>query len=79
MDAWTGRATNALKKYEVQLFESFKDGSYESANGETEKQWTFWNAVFYCGTIYTTIGETQKVNFFTKLFYLRLQKSFMLF
>jgi hypothetical protein len=40
-------------KYEEHLYEFFKRGVTDRG----EKVWTFWNAVFYCGTIYTTIGK----------------------
>lgn len=50
---WDGRARNELIKYEKHLYEFYKRG----ATDRGQKVWTFWNAVFYCGTIYTTIGE----------------------
>jgi hypothetical protein len=54
---WEGRAVAELKKFEVDLYESFK------VDGKPNKEpvWSFWNAVFFCGTIYTTIGELQTV------------------
>lgn len=52
-DLWRGEATNHLMEYERHLYESFKHGVTDRG----EKVWTFWNAVFYCGTIYTTIGK----------------------
>ncbi|XP_025602510.1 TWiK family of potassium channels protein 18 isoform X2 [Athalia rosae] len=56
-DLWKGKATNHLIKYEARLYEVFKDGIKEQNEDGTEQRiWTFWNAVFYCGTIYTTIG-----------------------
>lgn len=50
---WKGRAADELMKYEEHLYEFFKRGVTDRG----EKMWTFWNAVFYCGTIYTTIGK----------------------
>lgn len=49
---WEGRAVAEMHQFETTLYQSFK-------HGVTPKQtnvWSFWNAVFYCGTIYTTIG-----------------------
>ncbi|XP_031370920.1 uncharacterized protein LOC102681269 [Apis dorsata] len=50
-DLWNGRARNELMKYEEHLYDYFKRG----LSDHEQKVWTFWNAVFYCGTIYTTI------------------------
>ncbi|XP_067210418.1 uncharacterized protein [Linepithema humile] len=50
---WKGRAADELMKYEEHLYEFFKRGVTDRG----EKVWTFWNAVFYCGTIYTTIDD----------------------
>lgn len=52
-ELWKGRAANELMEYEMHLYEFYKRGVTDRG----EKVWTFWNAVFYCGTIYTTIGE----------------------
>ncbi|EFN82793.1 hypothetical protein EAI_01952 [Harpegnathos saltator] len=53
MELWRGQAANRLMKYEEHLYEFYKRGVTDLG----QKVWTFWNAVFYCGTIYTTIGE----------------------
>lgn len=50
---WKGKASNLLSNYEERLFQFYKSGLMD----KKEKVWTFWNAVFYCGTIYTTIGN----------------------
>ncbi|XP_035792725.1 potassium channel subfamily K member 18-like isoform X2 [Anopheles albimanus] len=53
-DIWEGRAINLVEEYSAVLYQSYKEGSFE--NKQNKKTWSFWNAVFYCGTIYTTIG-----------------------
>lgn len=53
-DLWEGRAINLVEEYSAVLYESYKQASFE--NKQSKKTWSFWNAVFYCGTIYTTIG-----------------------
>jgi hypothetical protein len=54
-DEWEGRAVSEMHKFEEILYESFKHGGTPQENAI----WGFWNAIFYCGTIYTTIGELQ--------------------
>lgn len=45
-----------MEEYSAVLYESYKQASFE--NKQSKKTWSFWNAVFYCGTIYTTIGKS---------------------
>ena len=52
---WEGEFTRELYEYELILYKAFEKGQYD--NAELKKTWTFFNAIFYCGTIYTTIGE----------------------
>lgn len=47
---WEGKANNLLQIFEDIVVNSTKSGA-------TQKAWTFWNSMFYCGTIYTTIGR----------------------
>nr|XP_050866299.1 uncharacterized protein LOC127071265 isoform X2 [Vespula vulgaris]XP_050866300.1 uncharacterized protein LOC127071265 isoform X2 [Vespula vulgaris]XP_050866301.1 uncharacterized protein LOC127071265 isoform X2 [Vespula vulgaris] len=54
VELWKGGARRELMKYEEHLYEFYKLGVIDRG----EKVWTFWNAVFYCGTIYTTIAHT---------------------
>lgn len=51
-EMWEGTAVSEMKEYEKTLYESFKHG----ITLKPDNDWRFWNAVFYCGTIYTTIG-----------------------
>ncbi|XP_069692216.1 potassium channel subfamily K member 18 isoform X2 [Periplaneta americana] len=51
-EMWEGRAVDTMRDFEDVLLESFRHGVTPQQNDV----WSFWNAVFYCGTIYTTIG-----------------------
>lgn len=54
-----------MREYEKSLYEYMKlgvkdtDEPLKDANGNetVTSVWTFFNAMFYCGTIYTTIGK----------------------
>jgi hypothetical protein len=61
---WEGRAVPEMQKFEDFLYESFKHGNPP----KKDNVWGFWNAVFYCGTIYTTIGELQLQNAGVRLY-----------
>jgi hypothetical protein len=55
-EMWEGRAVAEMHQFETILYESFKHGITPKQNNV----WSFWNSVFYCGTIYTTIGKSHK-------------------
>lgn len=54
-DRWLGRSTSALRDYEMVLLQHFKEDAHIMAKGD-KPVWDFWSSVFYCGTIFTTIG-----------------------
>jgi hypothetical protein len=55
---WEGRAVVQMHQFENTLYEAFKHGVTPKQNNV----WGFWNAVFYCGTIYTTIGKSLRAS-----------------
>lgn len=50
---WDTNFRKALEPYQNQLLQSFREG----ITPKEHKTWSFWNSLFYCGTIYTTIGK----------------------
>ncbi|KAL3270365.1 hypothetical protein HHI36_009412 [Cryptolaemus montrouzieri] len=53
---YEGRAYRRIREFEEKIIESFLKDQLIVANGGERKIWTFWNAVVYCSTIYTSIG-----------------------
>ncbi|XP_021913363.1 TWiK family of potassium channels protein 12 isoform X3 [Zootermopsis nevadensis] len=49
---WEGQAVEKLLVFEKIMHEHYKHGVTPNKIDD----WSFWNSVFYCGTIYTTIG-----------------------
>lgn len=54
-DVWEGAFRGALSEYEEMLYKAYKKGQFD--NAELKPTWTWPNAMFFSGTIYTTIGE----------------------
>ncbi|KAK4876191.1 hypothetical protein RN001_012613 [Aquatica leii] len=52
---WEGAAVKRIALYEQFIIEAYKNKSLIVMN-DGPKLWSFFNAVVYCGTIYTTIG-----------------------
>lgn len=52
-EVWRGLTIHRLMEYEAQVFQSYNSGIKTDSE---LRQWTFWGSLFFCGTIFTTIG-----------------------
>lgn len=58
--AYEGKFRIALGEYEKLLYDAYSKGQFD--NAKLTKTWTFYNSIFFCGTIYTTIGKLSEKN-----------------
>lgn len=55
-EEFQGDAYRTVEKFSFDIFDIYKNNQL-FRNANRGKVWTYWNALVYCGTIYTTIGE----------------------
>lgn len=57
-EEFQGDAYRTVEQFSFEIFDIYKNNQL-FRNANRGKVWTFWNALVYCGTIYTTMGELQ--------------------
>ncbi|XP_023227548.1 TWiK family of potassium channels protein 18-like [Centruroides sculpturatus] len=53
LNTWNSEVTHKMIAYEEQVYEAFQN---KISIDPEQPQWTFWGAMFYCCTVFTTIG-----------------------
>ncbi|CAG9862607.1 unnamed protein product [Phyllotreta striolata] len=53
---WEGKASLLVKEYEDKIIEYYQSDTLIMTN-RGNKIWTLWNAIVYCATVYTTLGQ----------------------
>lgn len=56
-EEFQGEAYRTVEKFSFEIFDIYKNNQL-FRNANRGKVWTFWNALVFCGTIYTTMGES---------------------
>lgn len=51
-----GEAYRMVENFSFEVFDIYKNNAL-FRNANRGKVWTFWNALVFCGTIYTTMGK----------------------
>lgn len=56
---WEQHASKEVQRFQIDLVTLYKGGYFNAdmSKPKERKTWSFANALFYCGTIYTTIGK----------------------
>lgn len=57
MTRWDEKVTSLVHQFQNDLVVVYKSGYFDVDANKTRAQWSFVNSMFYCGTIYTTIGK----------------------